>query len=179
MPILKLTNSTIRAIVDPEDIDAVKHIRWSQTNNYIQGWSGKAHVYLHRLIAGAKPGDEVQFRNRIRHDCRRANLILTTRQRNTNRRRQTSTGLPGIRFIHESFSVRLVLQDGTRVYIGTFQTRDEAEENKPQRGYIQRKRPHYRVHHPISNEYLGMADSIEEAQQLQRTGKKKRRCMTP
>lgn len=85
---LHAADGTVRghALVDAEDAHLGEH-SWSLTT---EGYARrtprvdgrKTCVYLHRLIAGAQTGQDVDHVNRDRLDCRRSNLRLCTRAQN-------------------------------------------------------------------------------------------------
>jgi hypothetical protein len=70
-------------IVDEDLLDYLSQYKWRWQSGYaattITAEDGsRKTVKMHRLIAGAKPGDIVDHINRVRYDNRRANLRLAT-----------------------------------------------------------------------------------------------------
>lgn len=73
-------------IVDDDEFYRVENKKWClNKGKYNLNWyamygvrTGKKvkKVYLHRLIAGAGPGDRVEFANNNPLDCQKHNLIL-------------------------------------------------------------------------------------------------------
>ena len=85
---VKLTQGRV-AVVDDEDFEFVANHVWysAKRRTRRENWyalgrlSGKA-TYMHRLIMGAKAGDEVDHINGDGLDNRRANLRFVTRSQN-------------------------------------------------------------------------------------------------
>jgi hypothetical protein len=80
------------ATVDECDLHLFTTIGFSDNGNgYLRGGDPRTgkNVYLHRLIAGAKPGQIVDHINRDTYDNRRCNLRFVTRSENAlnNKRR--------------------------------------------------------------------------------------------
>lgn len=77
-------------IADEQDLHLFVDYNWSDNGNgYLRAYdksTGK-NVYLHRLIAEAKPGQTVDHVNGDTYDVRRSNLRFTTHNRNLNSHR--------------------------------------------------------------------------------------------
>lgn len=78
-------------IVSVEDAELVGGVCWhTNGRGYAIGVIDGRRVYLHRLIAGAKPGQHVDHANRDRMDNRRPNLrVATPGQNAANQRKRT------------------------------------------------------------------------------------------
>ena len=76
-------------IIDEQDIGLLTEFNffpvYDSGPGYVQVYSyaEKRQMLLHRVITGAKPGQKVDHINRVRHDCRRANLRIATDSQNT------------------------------------------------------------------------------------------------
>ena len=130
-------------IVDPVDALLVLAHPWRATKDgethYAVAWQYQGHLLpftalrLHRLIAGAGPGELVDHENGDGLDCRRSNLrVCTVQQNNAHRIRQRrgSTGLRGVYRdprpeLTKPFRARL-FHDGRRMDLGAFATAEEA-----------------------------------------------------
>lgn len=76
------------ALLDPEDYQRFFRFKWTAQigrrgqvyayRNQRQADGRYKNIFLHRLIAGAKPGQLVDHANRNTLDCRRANLRIAT-----------------------------------------------------------------------------------------------------
>lgn len=95
---LRARDGSVRAyaLVDADDAERFGGYRWclasmgyARRTVRVEGRS--VAVYLHREIAGATAGQDVDHINRDRLDCRRANLRLVTRGENL----QNVTARPG------------------------------------------------------------------------------------
>lgn len=93
---ITLTNSDIKALVDDEDYEWLSGYKWKlQPNGYIMRWTTWTKeeaaakglktrfrgILMHREIKGF-PDDDIDHRNRIRHDNQRDNLRVATRSQN-------------------------------------------------------------------------------------------------
>lgn len=91
-----LTSQNV-TLIDDEDYSLVSQYKWGVSGIrkngrlwlYVQGWSyalRQKHVYLHRLILGAKKGQVVDHINGDRFDNRRSNLRICTLAENARNR---------------------------------------------------------------------------------------------
>lgn len=95
-------------IVDANELDRVLTFgRWHllQSKGYAYAFAvktlggKKVYTLLHRLIAGAEPGEEVDHRNRCTLDCRMSNLRRVTHSQNQQNReanRNSQTGIKNV-----------------------------------------------------------------------------------
>ena len=88
-----------RALIDTEDVDAVRTYKWSlNADNYVKAKKNNKTIYLHRLIMD--PDD--MFVDHINHntlDNRKSNLRICTHQQNMNNRtipKNNSSGFKGV-----------------------------------------------------------------------------------
>jgi hypothetical protein len=97
---LTLPNSTRCAIVDDDVFERVRHLKWRLTRDgYVVSGASAAVIWLHRLVAGTKPGLDTDHANGRREDNRRANLRSCTRSLNNANarwRRPSKTGYRGV-----------------------------------------------------------------------------------
>jgi hypothetical protein len=72
-----------RCLVDESDSQSVQRFNWYQDGHgYAHTQSNYKFIKMHRLITGAKPGEEVDHVNGNRLDNRRANLRICSRTEN-------------------------------------------------------------------------------------------------
>lgn len=101
-------------------------------NGYIRGRSlhGKWREYIHREIAGAKEGEQVDHINGDRLDNRRANLrIATQSQNNANQglRADNKSGVKGVHFCKTRLRwVAQIKVNKKAILLGRYQTEAEA-----------------------------------------------------
>jgi hypothetical protein len=91
----------------------------------IDGQGYMAHRLAFLYMTGAWPIDEADHRNLSRIDCRWSNLRSATRRQNQGNVRVRSdnrVGLKGVTFLkrQNSFQSRIVLANGRREFIGSF-----------------------------------------------------------
>jgi len=88
----------MQPIVDPEDLPLLQSHSWKANgakSQYFKARFGREIHYLHRLIAGAGPGQIVDHINGDTLDCRKANLRLCDRsESNTNRKARCDSRAP-------------------------------------------------------------------------------------
>ncbi len=109
------------AIIDKEDIDKVKDIRWRLNK---RGYVGNVETELHRFIMGKKKGFEIDHVNRCKLDNRKSNLRFVTRAGN-----MWNTEHNG--YYKQKETGNWVVQikcNGKRYCIGSFKTEKQAKE---------------------------------------------------
>jgi len=127
-------------IVDAEDYEWLNQWKWyalAARDGYyyatrkIRRLDGKqSGIYMHREIAGTKPGQHTDHRNHNTLDNRRANLRSCSRAENGRNRRlgiRSSTGFKGVCFVRNRGRYRASIKyNGRTKYLGYFDTREEA-----------------------------------------------------
>jgi hypothetical protein len=128
-----------RAIIDIEDVEKVKNIKWHLTpQNYAR--SNNPKIGLHNFILGYKSDKKnvVDHINRNRLDCRKSNLRMTNYQENgINKGKQSNntSGFPGVSYdnYHNKYEANIKI-NGKKKFLGYFvdindaiQKRKEAE----------------------------------------------------
>ena len=126
------------AIVDDEDAERISRFKWHITINKSKN---SHHVYaeatpkyryrisMHRLIAGAGVGNEVDHINGNTLDNRRNNLRLCTRSQNNGNQRKTrgSSRYKGVCFDKQTGRWRAqIAHNGKRMKIGRFDIEEAA-----------------------------------------------------
>ncbi len=116
------------ALVDFQDAHLDRH-RWNMNRGgYAVRSEGGRPILMHRVIASAPPGLEVDHINRNRLDNRRCNLRLTDHtgnMRNCSRNRRNTSGYKGVRRLGNRWAARLKC-DGEWCCLGWFNTPEEA-----------------------------------------------------
>jgi hypothetical protein len=130
------------AIIDASDVDAVKGFTWRamvqrRSDGTIRAVyacrseNGKAR-YLHRLIAKAIHGMQVDHINGDGLDNRRENLRMATNAENSRNKRlgiTNKSGLKGVCFNNATKRWRsAIMRDGKSYHLGLFKSADEASE---------------------------------------------------
>lgn len=74
-------------LIDSEDVDLLAGFNWrplalKQDLIYARAWRRNMHLYMHRLIIGAAPDEEVDHKNGNGLDNRKDNLRIATRSQN-------------------------------------------------------------------------------------------------
>jgi len=131
---LKLSNTSEKALVSAGDYDKVKVRRWSKCSqgyvvSYYKSPEGKeTKIRLHHIILPPTDNKIIDHINRNKLDNRRENLRLATYSQNGMNRGVnvgSTTGFKGA--IKESGKyVSKIKIDGRSVYIGTFNTPEDA-----------------------------------------------------
>ena len=127
------------AIVDDKDYEIHGHLRWhaqrDKCNFYaargIETKNGPRNLRLHRIIAGAKPGQIVDHVNRNSLDNRRINLRICSHAENgRNRTGPQSNSTSGYRGITWNKQVKKWMArigfNNSRIYLGIFKSLDDA-----------------------------------------------------
>lgn len=92
------------ATIDKADADVVSRYNWYAINPDGHGWYANRNTsdggaeFLHRLIAGAEPGELIDHKDRDTLNCRRGNLRRATpRESNANQRIDRTNNTSGYR----------------------------------------------------------------------------------
>lgn len=132
MPEIKLTQDKT-VLVDDYDWELVSQHKWyPRTNNsgvsYARTSAKSGNLYMHRLIMGAKPEQQVDHINGNGLDNRRENLRLCTNQQNQ-WNMQKSYGLTskykGVYLYKNRWRARITFQ-GKTISLGLFSLEEEA-----------------------------------------------------
>jgi hypothetical protein len=121
------------ALVDEEDYEALSQYHWFFSGRGYAERAGAVRgqiVRMHRVVAGATAGVEVDHVSGDRLDNRRQNLRLATRSQNACNhriRRDNTSGFKGVTWSapHKQWRVN-VRVDGKRHYVGLFRDPVEA-----------------------------------------------------
>lgn len=122
------------ALLDDADFEFINSYKWyiSQTGYAwrTQYQNGKhTRIYLHRLVVGAKQGEEVDHINRNKLDNRKENLRIVSHKENcwnTKVRKDNPVGVTGIRRRGNKWQIR-ICTDGKRFERSGFNSIDEAK----------------------------------------------------
>jgi hypothetical protein len=116
--------------VDEADAAMVAGFRWRVTNGYASTTINRVCVYMHRWLAHAKPGEDVDHINDAKLDNRRSNLRRCTHARNLQNMRQHRDNTSGYRGV--SYSRRVsrfragICTKNKRQHLGWFSTAEAA-----------------------------------------------------
>lgn len=120
------------ALVDDEDYERVSRYTWRlRDDGYVQRtWTENGrvcHELLHRFIMDAREDEVVDHENGDRWDCRKEKLRVATLSQNAANRPTTSLerAWKGIYPHGNRWKARIKLE-GRNVYLGSFQTAQEA-----------------------------------------------------
>ena len=91
-------NEKARALIDIDDVDKVKNIRWGFSHGYAV--NSNTGIKLHRFIMNCPYDMEVDHINRNRLDNRKSNLRITTHQQNNMNKGLTKSNTSGYTGIH-------------------------------------------------------------------------------
>ena len=122
----KAGNETVRALIDFEDMEKLKNIKWHLASEYI---INKKHGKMHRYIMNCK--DEfiiIDHINRNVLDNRKSNLRECTKSENSRNRTTQSnnkTGITGVSKDKDLF-VAYISYEGKRIFLGRFKNIDDA-----------------------------------------------------
>lgn len=109
--------------IDPKDRHLLAEYAWTR-GHYFSARTPKGKVYLHRLIAKAPKGVEVDHINGDRYDNRRSNLRLCTRAQNSAhwlRKRPGSNPCTGVFFLKgDGKWVAYITSNYKRRHLGRF-----------------------------------------------------------
>lgn len=139
MAIIQLTRG-LTAVIDDADLPLVVGFRWQASavryrgsiiGYYAISGRSRSKILMHRLIIGAKFGEQVDHKDRDKLNNRRDNLRLATSAQNSVNR-QTVNGISGFRGVTFDKRKRLkpwrsqVMINGVRKSLGCFATAIDA-----------------------------------------------------
>ena len=115
--------------VDPDVADRASRRSWHLHQGYpATTLDGGYKLYLHRMVADAKPGAIIDHKNGDKLDARRGNLRKATKSQNSanvGRIATNKTGLKGVSKRANRFRA-FVHKDGKTIYLGSFDTAEKA-----------------------------------------------------
>lgn len=127
------------AIVDPQDASRVFRYKWharkSRTRGLVYAWAHitvagrRTSIAMHRLIAGAAPGEMVDHKNFDGLDNRRDNLRKADCTQSSRHRRMPRNNTTGYKGVVREPSGRFkaaIYHDGVRVHLGSYATKQDA-----------------------------------------------------
>lgn len=124
-------------LVDKSDYDNLRNLSWYiAADGYVVAESGNRRkgerktFHMHRMILNAKPGEQVDHRNTIRHDNRRSNLRFSSKSTNgMNRGKQSNnkSGYKGVCWTKQRNKWRVTINKNKKQYhVGFFHDIEEA-----------------------------------------------------
>ena len=125
----------LKALVSADDFDRLSRHYWQALWNgrhwyAVRSGRGGKLLYMHRVITGAEPGQDVDHRDRTATlDNRRGNLRIASRsqnQANRGRLRSNSIGYTGVRRKPSGKFVGAVVKLGRRFYTKVQDTVEQA-----------------------------------------------------
>jgi hypothetical protein len=132
MAFLELTNSTLKTVIDDEDMVLVSKYKWCLTGKgYVSATVNKVTTGIHRLVMGLSPGDGllIDHINMDKLDNRRCNLRVCTRSQNQCNRKVFKNNPLGLRGVKQTgrtrFSARIWWLN-RNIELGTFGSSEEA-----------------------------------------------------
>jgi hypothetical protein len=120
MKTIELAKQKGIALVDDEDFEKLSKIHWRlSTDGYA---TTRLSVGMHRMVIGAKPGQQVDHINMNKLDNRKENLRLCTHSQNKmnmNAQSNSTTGYKGVDINHGRYRAQIKI-GMKRKFIGYF-----------------------------------------------------------
>lgn len=116
------------ALVDDEDFKLLKRRKWFLSNH---GYAASGREFMHRLVMGAKRGEEVDHINGDTLDNRKVNLRLVTHQQNIQNRKVNKNNKLGYKGVYQhtqngNFIAQIQTPQRKRKHLGVFATPEDA-----------------------------------------------------
>lgn len=127
---IKLSKGKV-ALVDEISLPILSGNKWVVTSSGTRWYAirgrGEKRQYMHRLLAEAPKGKDVDHINGNTLDNRLINLRVCTRQQNTfnAKSRNPKSGYKGVAKYNKKWGARLTI-NGKNLYLGVFDTPEEA-----------------------------------------------------
>lgn len=122
--------------VDSEDFPELVKYKWCNggkgyaVRREYQGNGKYKSIIMHRYLMGAKKGEVVDHKNRIKEDNRKENLRICSRSQNAtnSKNRENSTGYRGVSYDkrRRRYNSEIRVCPGKREYLGSFDCAIEA-----------------------------------------------------
>lgn len=119
-----LSNSKDYAIVDYKDFIRLPKRTWFMQFGYARATINYKQISMHRLIMGAKKGEEVDHINHNKLDNRRCNLRFVTRSENMYNQKNPERGI--IYYKKENRWRARIHVNGKQKWLGSFKRREDA-----------------------------------------------------
>lgn len=125
----KYGSETARAIIDLDDVDKAKDIKWCMTHNgYVSNRHSKQ--LLHRLVMNCPDDMVIDHINHNRLDNRKSNLRVCTQHQNNINKSFMSNNTSGVIGVHWNKSNNKwrsrIKYNGRQIHLGYFNTKEEA-----------------------------------------------------
>ena len=122
------SNEKCRAIIDLDDVDKVKDIRWSFDGRYVR--SSNKKIKLHRFVIDAPKNKIIDHINHNVLDNRKNNLRICTQNdnvKNKSKQINNTSGVTGVSWYkkYEKWRVRIQVNNKD-ILIGYFDDKEEA-----------------------------------------------------
>jgi hypothetical protein len=118
------------ALVDDADYPILSQYKWRLSAGYARAEINGMSVLMHRLVMGAKRGQEVDHRNGDKLDNRRSNLRFSTHSQNmanVGQRSDNTSGFKGVYWNRQTGKFRARIKPrGKHIYLGAFDDAQEA-----------------------------------------------------
>ena len=118
-----------RTIIDLDDVNKVKDIKWCMIGNgYVGNSHNKSIGFLHRFLMDCPEDMVVDHWNHNKLDNRKSNLRICTNKENAHnqsKRDDNPSGYKGVYIDKNGYHAQICI-DNNRTYIGTFQTAEIA-----------------------------------------------------
>lgn len=125
---IKLTNSTLVALVDDENFDFLNQYKWHIDNiGYARLCTG---LRMHEVLMGHEPGKEVDHKNGNKLDNRKENLRHVTHAENLRNRgpnKRNITGYKGVWYSKDRYKwYACIVVNYKTIHLGSYKTIEEA-----------------------------------------------------
>ena len=123
----KYNNEKARTLIDLDDVDRCKQLKWSMTGNYV--CNSKTKILLHRFLLNTSDDMIIDHINRNKLDNRKDNLRICTykdNNRNMPMRKNAKSENRGIYKSAKNSWVARIKVNKKDIYLGTFKTLEDA-----------------------------------------------------
>lgn len=128
----KDNEETARSIIDLEDVEKVKHIKWSKTTSgYVSGKDkNEKNILLHRYLTECPDDMVVDHINHNTLDNRKNNLRVCTKQQNEMNKllySHNTSGVSGVSYYKrkEKWASKIIVNNKT-IFLGYFDNKEDA-----------------------------------------------------
>jgi len=123
-------NLIAKSLIDIDDIEKIRNIKWYTKRGYVRGTYQSKKIFLHRFLLNVPDDKFVDHINGDPLDNRKVNLRICSHKENIRNMRKQDKKIKGVFITPSGKWAARICVDYKDVWLGSFDTREEAEKNR-------------------------------------------------